>query len=94
MINKIDNGSGVLNFEDFQMVRQQYFEIFWIGDIFSGKLFPFVKLINKSPTKLISQVMGEKNRESDMEIHFKDTFRAFSKDNDGNLLVIVCTAKE
>ena len=30
--------------------------------------------------------MGEKNRESDMEIHFKDTFRAFSKDNDGNLV--------
>ena len=27
--------------------------------------------------------MGEKNRESDLEIHFKDTFRAFSKDNDG-----------
>ena len=33
-----------------------------------------------------NQVMGEKNRESDMEIHFKDTFRAFSKDNDGNLV--------
>ena len=30
------------------------------------------------------QVMGEKSRESDLEIHFKDTFRAFSKDNDGN----------
>ena len=30
--------------------------------------------------------MGEKSRESDMEIHFKDTFRAFSKDNDGNLV--------
>ena len=27
--------------------------------------------------------MGEKSRESDLEIHFKDTFRAFSKDNDG-----------
>ena len=28
-------------------------------------------------------MMGEKSRESDLEIHFKDTFRAFSKDNDG-----------
>ena len=30
--------------------------------------------------------MGEKNKESDIEIHFKDTFRAFSKDNDGTLV--------
>ena len=29
------------------------------------------------------QVMGEKNRETDIEIHYKDTFRAFSKDDDG-----------
>ena len=28
-------------------------------------------------------VMGEKNRETDIEIHYKDTFRAFSKDDDG-----------
>ena len=28
-------------------------------------------------------VMGEKSRETDIEIHFKDTFRAFSKDADG-----------
>ena len=28
-------------------------------------------------------VMGEKNKEVDIEIHFKDTFRAFSKDEDG-----------
>ena len=49
MINKIDNGSGVLDFEDFLLV------------------------------------MGEKNRETDIEIHFKDTFRAFSKDQDGKL---------
>ena len=27
--------------------------------------------------------MGEKNRETDIEIHYKDTFRAFSKDDDG-----------
>ena len=47
MINKIDNGSGVLDFEDFLLV------------------------------------MAEKNRETDIEIHFKDTFRAFSKDEDG-----------
>ena len=30
-------------------------------------------------------VMREKNKETDMEIHFKDTFRAFSKDDDGEL---------
>ena len=47
MINKIDNGSGVFDFEDFLLV------------------------------------MREKNKETDMEIHFKDTFRAFSKDDDG-----------
>ena len=47
MINKIDDGSGGLDFEDFLLV------------------------------------MGEKNRETDIEIHFKDTFRAFSKDDDG-----------
>ena len=29
------------------------------------------------------QVMGEKNRETDIELHYKDTFRAFSKDDDG-----------
>ena len=51
MINKIDNGSGVLDFEDFLLV------------------------------------MGEKNKEVDIEIHFKDTFRAFSKDEDGKELV-------
>ena len=28
-------------------------------------------------------LMGEKNRETDIEIHYKDTFRAFSKDDDG-----------
>ena len=49
MINKIDNGSGVFDFEDFLIV------------------------------------MREKNKETDMEIHFKDTFRAFSKDDDGRI---------
>ena len=47
MIKKIDNGSGVLDFEDFLLI------------------------------------LGEKNRETDIEIHLKDTFRAFSKDADG-----------
>ena len=28
-------------------------------------------------------LMGDKNRETDIEIHYKDTFRAFSKDDDG-----------
>ena len=36
MINKIDDGSGVLNFEDFQMVRQICFEIFWNNNISLG----------------------------------------------------------
>ena len=31
----------------------------------------------------ISQVMREKSREMDLEIHFKDAFRAFSKDDEG-----------
>ena len=47
MINKIENGSGVVEFADFLLF------------------------------------MREKNKESDIEIHFKDTFRAFSKDKDG-----------
>ena len=51
MINKIDNGSGGFDFDDFLLV------------------------------------MREKNKETDMEIHFKDTFRAFSKDDDGRDIV-------
>ena len=31
----------------------------------------------------ITQVMREKSREMDLEIHFKDAFRAFSKDDEG-----------
>ena len=38
------------------------------------------------------QVMGEKNRETDIEIHYKDTFRAFSKDDDGEIMI--STARE
>jgi Ca2+-binding EF-hand superfamily protein len=30
-------------------------------------------------------VMGEKSREADIETHFKDTFRVFSKDEDGKI---------
>ena len=29
------------------------------------------------------QVIGEKDDEYDVEIHYKDTFKAFSKDKDG-----------
>ena len=47
LINKIDNGTGTLNYQEFLLL------------------------------------MGEKNRETDIEIHYKDTFRAFSKDDDG-----------
>jgi hypothetical protein len=32
-------------------------------------------------------LLQEKNREMDVEIHFKDTFRAFSKDEDGKRTV-------
>ena len=32
------------------------------------------------------QVMREKSGEMDMEIHFKDAFRAFSKDDEGGQL--------
>ena len=31
-------------------------------------------------------LMGDKNRETDIEIHYKDTFRAFSKDDDGGIV--------
>ena len=32
-------------------------------------------------------LMGDKNRETDIEIHYKDTFRAFSKDDDGGKVI-------
>ena len=47
LINKIDDGSGTLNFSDFCMV------------------------------------IKEKSRELESETHFKDTFRVFSKDEEG-----------
>ena len=47
LINKIDDGSGTLDFNDFCLV------------------------------------IKEKTKEVDTEIHFKDTFRVFSKDEEG-----------
>ena len=47
LINKIDDGSGTLDFSDFCLV------------------------------------IKEKTKEVDTEIHFKDTFRVFSKDEEG-----------
>lgn len=34
-------------------------------------------------------LMGNKNRETDIEIHYKDTFRAFSKDDDGAKVILL-----
>lgn len=48
LINKIDDGTGTLDFNDFCVV------------------------------------IKEKNKELDFETHFKDTFRAFSKDDEGD----------
>ena len=31
--------------------------------------------------------MREKSREMDLEIHFKDAFRAFSKDDEGSTFI-------
>ena len=47
LINKIDDGTGTLDFNDFCLV------------------------------------IKEKTKEMDSETHFKDTFRAFSKDDEG-----------
>ena len=47
MLNKVDDGSGVIDFDDFLLV------------------------------------ITEKSREVDMKIHFKDAFRVFSKDANG-----------
>ena len=51
LINKIDDGSGTLDFSDFCLV------------------------------------IKEKTKELDSETHFKDTFRVFSKDEEGKNLV-------
>ena len=66
MVNKIDDGSGVLDFEDFLLVAT-------IG----------IRVSVCALTSVTTQVMREKSREMDMEIHFKDAFRAFSKDDEG-----------
>ena len=50
LINKIDDGSGTLDFSDFCLV------------------------------------IKEKTKELDSETHFKDTFRVFSKDEEGDNL--------
>ena len=47
MINKIDDGTDSLSFEDFCLL------------------------------------LGEKSKEMDLKTHFKDTFRVFSKDEEG-----------
>ena len=36
------------------------------------------------------QIMKEKVRELDIEIHFKDTFKVFSKDKEGNFFLFPC----
>jgi calmodulin len=51
LINKIDDGSGTLDFSDFCLV------------------------------------IKEKTKELDSETHFKDTFRVFSKDEEGGDIV-------
>ena len=51
LINKIDDGSGTLDFSDFCLV------------------------------------IKEKTKELDSETHFKDTFRVFSKDEEGEDIV-------
>ena len=37
--------------------------------------------------------MGDKNKEIDHEIHFKDTFRVFSKDEEGKLCILFARPK-
>ena len=54
MLNKVDDGSGVMDLDDFFLV------------------------------------MREKSKEVDMEIHFKDAFRVFSKDKDGEKIFHLC----
>ena len=52
MINKIDEGTDSLSFEDFRLL------------------------------------LGEKSKEMDLETHFKDTFRVFSKDEEGRTKIL------
>lgn len=40
-------------------------------------------------------MIGEKDNEYDIEIHYKDTFKAFSKDKDGNFkFYLICCTKQ
>ena len=72
MINKIDDGSGVLDFDDFLTVGN----VFWT--ICSSLL------VSNQMMPIFLKVIGEKDNEYDIEIHYKDTFKAFSKDKDPN----------
>ena len=58
MINKIDDGTATISFNDF------------------------------------CKLMGEKTKEIDPETHFKDTFRVFSKDEEGELVQAVVYGDE
>ena len=80
MINKIDDGSGVLDFDDFLTVSNVF-----------GQL---VLVTSQTKWCLSLKVIGEKDNEYDIEIHYKDTFKAFSKDKDGNFkLYLICCTK-
>ena len=81
MINKIDDGSGVLDFDDFLTVSNVFGQ-FVLFSLLNQIMFIFLKVI------------GEKDNEYDIEIHYKDTFKAFSKDKDGNFkLYLICCTK-
>ena len=58
---------------------------------FLGNLF----LLHLRPNDVdFFKVIGEKDNEYDIEIHYKDTFKAFSKDKDGNFkLYLICCTK-
>ena len=87
MINKIDDGSGVLDFEDFLTVSNCSFHL--DSKYKDSKYFHFIFMIFKFSGLIHNhctlQVIGEKDDEYDIEIHYKDTFKAFSKDKDGKL---------
>ena len=54
----------------------------------------FVLVSYQTKWCLSLKVIGEKDNEYDIEIHYKDTFKAFSKDKDGNFkLYLICCTK-
>ena len=91
MINKIDDGSGVLDFEDFLTVSNCSFHLIQnkknkIKCLCANpnyQTFIISKYSRYVCNHCTSQVIGEKDDEYDIEIHYKDTFKAFSKDKDG-----------